>query len=350
VPEITAAKQRGTLCCGTVDSWLVYNLTGKFATDYSNAGRTQLLNLRTLNWDPEIVGAFGLNFGCLPEIKMSDSFFGMTDMDGVLPTPAPIHAVMGDSHAALFGNGCREPFMAKATYGTGSSVMMNAGADLPSPAKGVAACVAWGMENRVEYALEGNINYTGAVIRWLVENIGILPDEKSAGIVAQTVTDTGGVYLVPAFTGLGAPYFNSNARAAFTGMGPATTAAHMVRAAEECIAYQIRDVVEAINKGSGRPISVLRVDGGPTRDNFLMQFQSDILNIPVEISHREELSGMGAACCAAIGAGLVRQNEIFSGQTRNRIVPDMDEPTRTKLYSGWKAAVEMLNGRKNHRE
>ena len=279
---------------------------------------------------------------------MSDSFFGLTDLNGLLPKPAPIHGVMGDSHAALFGNRCFEPFTAKATYGTGSSVMMNAGTDCPIPGDGVSASIAWGMntknknKNKIEYALEGNINYSGAVIKWLTEDIELLSDAKSAGIISETIPDTGGVYLVPAFSGLGAPYFISDARAAFVGMNRSTKKAHLIRAAEECIAYQIRDVVEAINGSTGRSLSVLRVDGGPTRDNFLMKFQSGILNVPLEINQTEELSGMGAAFCAAIGAEIATPESVFSGQTRSIIKPEMEESTRSALYSGWKQAVKSV--------
>ena len=265
IPEAALAERRRNLCCGTVDSWLIFKLTGQFKTDYSNASRTQLMNLYDCKWDSELPEVFGLDTACLPEICMSDSLFGMTDLTGLLPKPVPVHGVMGDSHAALFGNQCREQFTAKATYGTGSSVMMNAGTVCPSPGDGVSASLAWGMNNKIEYVLEGNINYSGAVIKWLAEDIELLPDPKSAGGIARTVPNTGGVYLVPAFSGLGAPYFISEARAAFVGMNRSTKKAHLIRAAEECIAYQIRDVVEAINGSISRPLSVLRVDGGGQR-------------------------------------------------------------------------------------
>jgi len=335
IPEVAAAKQKSNLCCGTIDSWLVYKLTGEFKTDYSNASRTQLLDLHKLEWNETLVKAFGVD-NCLPEICMSDSNFGATDLGGILPKPVPIHGVLGDSHGALFAN----QSTTKVTYGTGSSIMMNVGSQCPSPIEGVAASIAWGMGSKVEYVLEGNINYTGAVIKWLVDDIGLLPDAKSAGTIAQSVDDTGGVYLIPAFTGLSAPYYNNEARAAFVGMNANTKKAHLIRAAEECIAYQIKDVVEAINQSSGKAITALRADGGPTRDNFLMQFQSDILNIPIEISQTEELSGMGAAFCAAIGLGLASRDSLK--QSRRTIYPNMDTTTRSQLYSGWKNAVQLI--------
>jgi len=340
IPEVAQAMANGSLCCGTVDSWLVFKLTGNFKTDYSNASRTQVLDLRNLRWDNILAEAFGIHTSCLPEICMSDSNFGMTDLDGLLPKPVPIHGVMGDSHGALFGNQCTMPFMAKVTYGTGSSVMMNAGTTCPAHlADGIAASVAYATNGKVHYALEGNINYTGAVIKWLVDDIELLQDAKSAGQIAKQVADTGGVYLVPAFTGLGAPYFNNHARAAFLGMNPATKKAHLVRAAEECIAYQIKDVVEAINKSTGKNISIIKADGGPTRDDFLMQFQSDILGIPIEVNQLEELSGLGVAFCAAIGAGLA---DSIPDLPRHKINPAMDDETCNKLYLDWKDAVNKL--------
>ena len=347
IKAVSTALEEGRLCCGTIDSWLVFKLTGEFKTDYSNASRTQLLNLHTLEWDVGLTKAFGLSTSCLPKICMSDSLFGMTDLVGLLPSPVPIHGVLGDSHGALFGNRCFEPFTAKVTYGTGSSIMMNAGTTVPSPASGIVASLAWGIGGQVEYVLEGNINYTGAVILWLVDDIGMLTNPKAAGEIAQTVSDTGGVYLVPAFTGLGAPHFNSEVRAAWLGMNRATRKAHLVRAAEECIAYQIKDVVQAINQSTQKPISLLRADGGPTRDNFLMGFQADILDIPIEINQTEELSGMGAAYCAAIGAGLTTREAIFEGQSSRRIEPKMNEQTRNNLYKGWQNAIKTIIGGSN---
>jgi len=344
IAEAEAAAKSKNLCCGTIDSWLIFKLTGEFKTDYSNASRTQLFDLFDLKWNEEISNAFGFSTDCLPQVCLSDSNFGLTDLNGLLPGSVPIHGVLGDSHGALFGNQCFETFTAKATYGTGSSVMMNAGHTMPKLTDGVVASLAWGMNNKVEYVLEGNINYTGAVIQWLVDDIGMLDSPKSAGIIAQSVPDTGGVYLVPAFSGLGAPHFDSDARAAWLGMNRATRKAHLIRAAEECITYQIRDVIEAINKCSQKPISVLRADGGPTRDNFLMEFQSGILNIPVEISQTEELSGMGAAFCAAIGARLTDRDTIFAKQSRRKIEPNMNNSTREKLYSGWINAINVIKG------
>ena len=346
VPAAAKAAKAGTLCCGTVDSWLVYKLTGCFKTDYSNASRTQLLNLDRLDWDPSMTRLFGIPPNSLPELCDSDSLFGCTDLHGLLPAPVPIHGVLGDSHAALFGNQCQQPYTAKVTYGTGSSVMMNVGKQRPkSPRQGIVTSLAWRMEGQTVYALEGNINYTGAVTKWMAEEIGLLPDAKSAGDVAQSVPDTGGVYLIPAFSGLGAPYFNDRVRAAFLGMNRGTKAPHLVRAGEECIAYQIRDVVEMMNQSSPKPLTRLCADGGPTRDNFLMQFQADLLDLPLTINAVEELSGMGAAYCAAIAAGIADKGTLFHGQESRRVTPQMSSDQRKKYYDGWKAALAVINGR-----
>ena len=344
VPEVFNAKQKGTLCCGTIDSWLVFKLTGNYKTDFSNASRTQLLNLETLQWDKELVDAFYLNIHCLPEICFSDSLFGFTDFDGLLPVPVPIHGVLGDSHAALFGNGCWNPGMAKVTYGTGSSVMMNAGTAFIEPPSGIVTSIGWGINKEVHYVLEGNIHYSGAVINWLANDIELIENSKIAGDIAAAVENTGGVYLVPAFSGLGAPYFNNDARAAFLGMNRSTKKSHLVRAAEESIAFQIFDVVSAIRQNN-KTISVLHADGGATHDAFLMQFQSDILGIPLEISGIEELSAFGAAACAAIGSGIVKQDDFFAAYGHKIILPKMDEKSRTEHLNGWKNAVKIINGK-----
>lgn len=331
------------LCAGTIDAWLVYKLTGGrvFATDYSNASRTQLFNLRTLSWDSEVCGWFGINPDFLPEVRFSDSLFGETDFEGFLPHPVPIHGVLGDSHGALFGQGCLSPGMVKATYGTGSSVMMHIGQRPVFSKKGLVTSLAWGMEGKVDYVLEGNINYTGAVTKWVVEELGLLSSSKEAGPVAQSADPADTTYLVPAFTGLGAPYWDSGAKAMLYGMSRTTGRAEIVKAAEECIAYQIADVLELMGQEAGVTIQELRVDGGPTKDKFLMQFQSDILKIPVAAPEREELSGMGAAFCAGITAGVYTR-EIFQSVRRRRLAPEMEETLRKTKRAGWRQAVEIL--------
>lgn len=334
------------LCAGTIDAWLVYKLTGGkvFATDYSNASRTQLFNLTTLEWDEELCKLFGVPVGILPQVRFSDGDFGETDLEGLLSHPVPIRGVLGDSHGALFGQGCHKPGMIKATYGTGSSVMMHIGEKPVFSQQGVVTSLAWGMEGKVSYVLEGNINYTGAVTKWVVEDLGLLSSSKEAGPVAQQADPSDTTYLIPAFTGLGAPYWDSGAKGVFCGMSRTTGRAEIVKAAEECIAYQITDVIQAMGQEAGVEIDQLRVDGGPTKDQYLMQFQSDILGIPVAVPEREELSAMGAAFCAGIAAG-VYSKEVFQGVRRQNYTPQMEEETRQAKYAGWKQAVAMLLNR-----
>lgn len=328
------------LCAGTIDSWLIYKLTGQFKTDYSNASRTQLFNLNTLAWDQELCALFGIDPAILPEVCMSDSDFGKTDLAGLLPHSVSVLGVLGDSHGALFGQGCVEPGMGKATYGTGSSVMVNVGERPIFSDKGIVTSLAWGMDGKVSYVLEGNINYTGSVIKWLVEDVKLLASSKESGQIVAQADPEDGTYLVPAFTGLGAPYWKSDARAILCGMGRGTGRAEIVKAAEESIGYQIADIVHVM-RGEGVALSELRADGGPTRDKYLMQFQSDIVNILVAVPEREELSGIGAAYCAGIAAG-VYPADIYARAERTVYSPEKDAGWREKRLSGWKNAVSLL--------
>jgi glycerol kinase len=343
-PEAEAALKRGVLCCGTVDAWLVFKMTNgrSFKTDFSNASRTQLLDLDTLAWSGDLAADFGLEADCLPEICMSDAYFGETALDGLFKKPVPIHGVLGDSHAALFGHQCHSPGTAKVSYGTGSSIMMNTGTIRPSPGAGVVASLAWGIDGKVDYVLEGNINYSGAIIKWLTEEMGLINSPGEAGQIAASVTDTGGVYLVPAFSGLGAPWFSDSARAAIIGMNRGTGKAQIVRAAEESIAYQIKDVILAINESSGRPLSYIRADGGAVQDTFLTQFQADILGMELRISAIKELSSAGAAYCAAMGAGLSSKEKLFSKDEARLVRPLMEAARAERLYKGWKKAVSLI--------
>lgn len=338
--ENTPGLAGRSLCAGTIDAWLVYKLTGQRRTDYSNASRTQLFNISTLAWDRELCALFGIDPGMLPEVCMSDSCFGETDLGGILPGPVPVHGVLGDSHGALFGQGCVEAGMGKATYGTGSSVMVNIGRSPVFSSKGVVTSLAWGMGGRVSYVLEGNINYTGSVIKWLAEDVELLGSSKEAGQLAAQADPEDGSYLVPAFTGLGAPYWKSDARAILMGMSRSTGRAEIVKAAEESIGYQIGDIVTVMGE-EGVALSELRADGGPTRDQYLMQFQSDILNIPVAVPEREELSGIGAGYCAGIACGLYPADICARGE-RRIYSPGKDSAWREKRLSGWRAAVNLL--------
>ncbi|WP_322168929.1 FGGY-family carbohydrate kinase [Acutalibacter caecimuris] len=338
--ENTPDLQGRRLCAGTIDSWLLYKLTGQFKTDYSNASRTQLFDIHRLCWDQGLCGAFGVDRGLLPAVCMSDSRFGDTDLEGLLPRPVPVHGVLGDSHGALFGQGCVKPGMGKATYGTGSSVMVHVGEAPVHSGRGIVTSLAWGMGGKVQYVLEGNINYAGAVTTWVAEGLGLLASPKEAGRVAAQADPEDGTYLVPAFTGLGAPYWQPAARGMFWGMGRGTGRAELVKAAEECIGYQIADVVEAMRE-EGIPLTELRADGGPTRDGYLMQFQADILGLPVAVPEREELSGMGAGYCAGIACGLYRP-EVLERAGRHSYRPQKGSGWMEKHYGGWKKAVGML--------
>ena len=343
VPGVKAAAQQGEVLCGTVDSYLVYRLTGgkEFRTDYSNASRTQLFNITELRWDEDILTLFGIPACCMAQLTDSDGLFGCTDFEGVLPQPVPIHGVMGDSHGALFGQGCLERGMMKSTYGTGSSIMMNIG-DAPIFSDlGVVTSLAWKTRGQVQYVLEGNINYTGAVISWLKNDVGLLHSAGESEELARKANPQDKTYLVPAFSGLGAPYWRSDVSAAFVGMNRTTGRAEMVKAGLESIAYQITDVVKLMQQEAKIDDIQLRVDGGPTRNKWLMQFQSDMLSCPVMVPASEELSGMGAAYAAGLGVGLYTA-DVFSLNRYEQFSPAMDEALRTQKYDGWKAAVNTI--------
>ena len=338
VPEAGALAERHQLCLGTVDAWLVYRLTGQYRTDYSNASRTQLFNLHTLAWDPEICAAFGVDPADLPEVTGSDEVFGETNLGGWLPKKIPVCGVLGDSHAALFGHGCLERGMAKATYGTGSSIMMNIGPDFAASGNGLVTSLAWKYKGRVTYVMEGNLNYTGAVITWLKDSLGLIASAGDTEALARQANPADTTCLVPAFTGLGAPYWNSGARAMICGMGRTTGKNEIVKAALESIAFQIHDVIAAMEKDTGIRLPLLRVDGGPTRNRYLMQFQSDILDTPVSCPDAEELSGIGAACMAGIACGLYDESVLHALRYRT-YERKMDPETRERKTALWRSAV-----------
>lgn len=329
------------LCAGTIDSWLIFKLTGgkSFKTDYSNASRTQMFDIYQLVWSHEVCGWFGIDPAMLAEVCDSDSLFGMTDFGGYLDQPIPIHGVLGDSHGALFGQGCLERGMIKATYGTGSSIMMNIGESPVSSTHGLVTSLAWSMHGKVNYVLEGNINYTGAAIRWISEDVGLINKAGEAEGYARIANPDDQTYLVPAFSGLGAPYWDSDALASLTGMSRTTGKAEIIKATLDSIAYQIYDVIDAMKQDGGIEIKELRVDGGPTRNGYLMQFQSDLLNIPVCIPAFEELSGIGAAYAAGLGMGLFEAS-IFESMNYSSFAPEMSEEKRDTYLAGWHKAVE----------
>ena len=338
------AAESGSLCCGTMDSWLVWKLTHgrEFRTDYSNASRTQLFNITSLQWDESLCGIFGVPRQCLAELTDSDGLFGVTDFDGLLPHAVPINGVLGDSHGALFGQGCLKKGMMKATYGTGSSIMMNIGETPIFAHNGIVTSLAWKMNGTVRYVLEGNINYTGAVISWLKDQVGLVRDVVEPVALAEQANPADHTYLVPAFSGLGAPYWRSDVSAAFCGMSRTTGKAELVRAALASIAYQIADIVFLMQEAAGIEKTELRVDGGPTGNRWLMQFQSDILQSSVSVPQAQELSGIGAAYAAGIGSGVLDADAVFSGMQYGMFLPKMGEKERAEKYRGWKAAVQMV--------
>lgn len=344
--NIEGAKEKAEkneICHGTIDSWLVYKLTNgvSYKTDYSNASRTQLFNIFDLKWDEEICELFGINPRNLAEVCDSDANFGKTDFEGTLTNAVPIHAVLGDSHGSLFGQGCLKPGMIKSTYGTGSSIMMNIGETPVLSTHGVVTSLAWCMNGKVNYVLEGNLNYTGATITWLKDDLQMIASPGETKEFAEQAIHEDELYLIPAFSGLGAPYWDSHAKAAIVGMTRTTGKAEVVRAGVECIAYQITDIVKAMSEDSGVKVDELRVDGGPTRNSYLMQFQSDIAEAKVQVPDSEELSGIGPAYAAGLSLG-VWDESIFKKLNRVTYEPKMEKDIRNKKYTGWKDAVKMI--------
>ena len=346
VPGVREKAEEGKLAVGTIDSWLVWNLTGgkEFRTDYSNASRTELFNINTLEWDDELLKIFGIPRSCMAQVTDSDGDYGTTDLGGWLDAPIPIRGVMGDSHGALFGQGCLEKGMIKATYGTGSSIMMNIGDTPVFSDAGIVTSLAWSMGGKVNYVLENNINYTGAVITWLKDDLKLITSPGETETLAKAANPSDTTYFVPAFSGLGAPYWDSEAKASISGMTRVTGKNEVVRAAVDSIAYQISDAVRLMGEACGTSIGELRVDGGPTRNGYLMQLQSDLTAIPVRIPDSEELSGIGAAYAAGLAQGIFDE-AVFSVLNRVRYEPKMDSETREQKLAGWKSAVDKVKTR-----
>jgi len=335
--------ERGELAFGTVDSWLLHKLTrGRVhATEFSNAARTLVFNIHTLDWDDLLLGELRIPRAILPGVRASSGVFGSTDPEW-FGAEIPIAGMAGDQQAALFGQGCTAPGRAKNTYGTGCFLLMNTGSAAPRSRTGLVTTIAWGLGGRVEYALEGSVFVAGAAVQWLRDGLGLIARAADSEAAARSVEDTGGVYLVPAFVGLGAPYWDERARGAMVGLTRGTTRAHVVRAALEAIAYQTRDVVECIGQDSGIALETLRVDGGACENDFLMQFQADMLGVPVHRPAVLEVTAKGAALLAGLGVGFWRDaREIEAQATGIRsFEPRMRPERREELYAGWKRAVE----------
>ena len=341
------SANKNELLMGTIDSWLIWKLTGGkvHATDYTNASRTLLFNIHTLDWDDDLLNLFTIPRSMMAKPQPCDSIFGETTVEGLFDTPITIAGVLGDSHGALVGQMCFEAGMGKATYGTGSSVMVNIGEKAVKAPQGLVTSVGFATQDKVFYAFEGNIHCTGATIKWMTEKLQLISSPSVIEEYALSVPDNGGVYLVPAFAGLGAPWWNSQAKAMICGMTLGTERGHICRAALEAIAYQIKDLIDLMTNHAGIALKELRVDGGPTKNNLLMHFQADMLNACINRSDIEEASAMGAV----IMNGLAREvwkdmNEVAALRTTdNRILPDMTEEKRNKLYRGWTEAVQTVN-------
>lgn len=340
-----AAEQarKGDLLLGTMDSWLVWKLTGGVhVTDYSNACRTLLFNIHTLTWDSDLIRLFGLDAVLFPQVRFSDEVVG-TVSDPLLPeiSGLPIAGLIGDSHGALFGQQCFSPGMTKATYGTGSSIMMHIGNTPKDSPEGLVTSIGFGRNKTIDYVFEGNIHCTGDTLNWLAHDLKLIASPQEAEGIAATVPDNGGVYLVPAFVGLGAPHWDHEARACICGMDRSATRAHVVRAALESIAYQIKDLIDRMQQQSGIPLQELRVDGGPTRNTLLMQFQADILQKNVVRSGIEEISALGSALLAGLATGIWKDAEEIKALRRvdNTFEPGMDREQLNRLVTGWELAV-----------
>ncbi|WP_028552976.1 glycerol kinase GlpK [Paenibacillus sp. UNC451MF] len=337
----------GRLLAGTIDSWLLWKLTGgnMHVTDYSNASRTSLYNIHTLSWDEELCELFGVPSVLLPEVKFSDDSFGYTgDPDLLNGIRIPISGIIGDSQAALFGNLCFQPGMAKATYGTGTSVLMNIGEKPPATESGLVSTVAWGAGGKVIYALEAIIRTSGDCIKWVRDNLGLFRTFEEMEQLLRETKDSEGVYLVPAFVGLGAPHWDPDARASISGINRGTHKSHIIRAALESIAYQVYDAVQLIEAESGVPLKELRADGGATGSQLLMQFQADLLLRPVIKSDVAELSAIGSAYMGGLGVGFwSSMEEIVSGLSKRQSYvhysPQMAEKDREAYCLGWQRAV-----------
>ncbi len=342
VPGLASKAKAGRVAFGTVDSWLIWNLTGGkvHATDFSNASRTMLFSLKTMAWDEVLLSALAVPATVLPEPKPSSGFFGHT-APHLFGAAIPITGVAGDQQAALFGQACFEPGLGKNTYGTGCFMLLNTGGRPVYSSHGLLTTVAWGLGGEVTYALEGSVFVTGAAVQWLRDGLGIIRSAAETEELAASVPDTGGVYLVPAFVGLGAPYWDPHARGTIVGITRGTIRAHLARATLEAIAYQTRDVLEAMTVDAGVFLKGLRVDGGAVVNNFLMQFQADTLGVPVERPVISETTATGAAYLAGLATGFWRSTrEIAALWARDRIfTPAMPEEERKALYEGWRRAV-----------
>ena len=341
VPGAREKAERGELAFGTVDSWLIWKLTNGqvHVTDETNASRTMLFNIHTRDWDDELLQALHVPRSMLPAVKSSSEVYGETS--GGTLTGIPIAGIAGDQQAALFGQMCSKPGMVKNTYGTGSFMLMNTGTEPIRSKNKLLTTIAWRLGGQTIYALEGSVFITGAVVQWLRDGLGIIKTSSEVEALAASVEDSGGVYLVPAFVGLGAPHWDAYARGAILGLTRGSTAAHIARAALEGIAFQVTDVLTAMEADSGIKVAELRVDGGACANNLLMQFQADLMGVPVVRASNRETTAMGAAYLAALAVGFYKSTEEISSQwgSDRRFEPKIGQDEREKLRAGWNKAL-----------
>lgn len=344
IPGVRERAERGELCLGTMDTWTMWQLTGGAVhkTDASNASRTQLFNINTMEWDEELCGLYGIPMSCLPEVCDSDALYGYTDLGGILPNPVPIHAAVGDSHGVMFSHGCTEVGDAMCGYGTGSAVLVNVGDKPILSAKGLNTTVAWRSAGKTLYAMEGVVNYSGAVVTWLKNDAHLVESAGQTSELAAKANPADRTYMVPAFTGIGAPHWKPNATAAYVGMTRLTGQAELVRAALESVAYQIADLVLPAVEELGTTVHEFRVAGGPANNPYLMQFQSDILNCPVVIPQHEELSGIGSAYLAGLAMGIYDYDTLMGERKTTVYQPGMSESERNERLDGWKHALDVV--------
>jgi len=342
VPNVRQDAEKGELAFGTIDTWLVWKLTGGkvHATDYSNASRTLVYNIRELKWDEELLAILRIPVSLLPEVRSSSGSFGETESD-LFGASVPITGVAGDQQAALFGQGCFTSGCAKNTYGTGCFLLMNTGTVAPLSKNGLVTTIAWGLGGKVEYALEGSVFVAGSAIQWLRDGLKLIDSAAQSETIAASVPDTAGVYVVPAFTGLGAPYWDEEARGLMIGLTRGTTQAHIVRATLESLAYQTADVIRALEADAGIRLSSLNVDGGASANNLLMQFQADILDVPINRAPMLETTALGAAFLAGLSVGLWDSDALRAMRQNAGVVfsPSMPKATAAELYAGWRKAV-----------
>lgn len=346
-PRVTEAIKSGKAYFGTVDTWLLYKLTNgeKYLTDYTNACRTLFFKLESLDWDAEILQEFNLQGLKLPKVQPSSSFFGNSDFDGIFDGGIPITAMIGDSHAAAFGEQCFTPGTAKATLGTGCSVLMNIGEKPRRSENGMVTTICWSTGNRIDYALEGVIVTCGATIEWLKNELGLFSDSAETQKMAQSIKDNNGVYLVPAFSGLGAPHWEMDRKASIEGLTFDCNKNHIVRAALEAIPYQIKDVVTAMEKDAGLYLKELNIDGGIRNNTFVTQFLADLLEKPVNFLRVSDVSALGAAYLSGLSSGIFRDLEHLKAlHKKEKLSPSKDKYAVARDYQGWQDVVKKNKG------